>query len=571
MGTARTPWVGRTLLLGVLALLLQACAMTSGAERFTQAGTLGLTVEGRERGSDFGLSLGPPPVLDESNETGARGAEAERALAQMEAVVGTTGALGERWRFRYWTQNGALTLLSFRREAEGRGSGLPMNRSPFTRDFARGLPTLLGSQAREVILTLERRKEGWATALDLEAKDTPPDEARTLSVLKPGIPQDTYQQLVVVARAMTRALEVPTGGRAVLQAEVTLEDARVMGWEPGALTTSGDAPRQPATQQAVSSLINALLPFTNGLGARTVRLEVEGMDPPGEPPPRWEVVEAETLRPAPPPEELEDFASEYRAMHERILREWREETRDSAVLLAGFTAEQLAWWLVGGFVTQRAFVLFKAAAPTVTSVLSKGGTHAVRWFRALLIRMSPAERATLQRLWLKAEAQGIEALTAAERAEFRALMGRLEKLIHTPIGNRDNAKAALREWARTEYFQVHNPQLAKALGKDLLKRYDVHHKIPLEYAHLFPKLDINATGNLTGIARPVHESINAVWTAVRQVSHRIDADEVSGVAAIINKHYGRWFDRVTHAGRASQSVAQAEQAALKEVRALLNL
>jgi hypothetical protein len=571
MDTTRAPWPGRALWVGVLALLLQACAVASGAERVTRAGSLGLSVDGREPGPDFPLSLGPPPsAVAESTEPAARGAEAEQALAQVEAVLGATSALGDRWRFRYWTQNGALTLLSFRREEEGRGARLPVNRGTLTRDFAHNLPTLLGTQAREVTLTLERRKEGWAAALDLESREASPAEARTLPAPRPGTPRDTYQQLVTLARAMARALEVPERGHAKLQAEVNLEDARVTGWEPGDLALTGDGPRRPATQQAVSTVINALLPFTNGLGARTVRLKLEGTHPPGAHAPRWEVVDAETLRPPPPPEELEDFASEYRAMHERILWEWREETRDSAVLLAGFTAEQLAWWLVGGFVTQRAVVLFKAAAPTVASVLSKGGTHAVRWFRALLIRMSPAERATLQRLWLKAEAQGIEALTAAEKAEFRALMGRLEKLIHTPVEG-GYTKDSLRGWARKEYFEVHNPKLAKALGEELIERYDVHHILPLEYAHLFPKMDINAKANLVGLAKPVHESIGAVWTQARRASQRITPREVEKVARIIDKHYSRWFDKVYDSSKSASALARAEQTALAEVQHLLGL
>ncbi len=561
---------GRALLAGVLALLVQACAVASSVGAGVD--NLGVPTEAFGSGSDFAADLDPaPPTRDAETDERARGAETERALAQLWAVLDASNAPGTTWRFRYWAQDGALTLLSFQRVEEGEGRGAPVDRDTFVRGFARNLPTLLGSQAREVVLTLERGETRWSLSLDSESKDRAPAEARTLPLLRPGVTPDTYQQVMATARAMAQVMEVPAGGRATLVAEVMLEDERVTGWELKRLEVSGDGRRQPATEQAVSAALNALLPFTSGLGARTVRLEWEGTHRRDEQRPRWSVVEAGTLRPPPPPEELEDIAGEYRAMHERILREWRGETREAAVMMAGFTTEQLAWWVVGGFLTKRVLVLFKAVAPTLTSVLSKGGTHAVRWFRTLLIRMSPAEKATLQRLWLKAETRGLDALTAAERAEFRALMGRLEQLLHTPISGGDGVKNSLRRWARTEYFQFHNPQLAQALGKNLLKTYDVHHKIPLEYAHLFPRLDINARTNLAGVSNFVHESINTVWTAVRPASRRITPEEVQKIAAIIDKHYGRWFDVVYNPGQSAPALVRAEQAALREVRTLLHL
>ncbi len=499
----------------------------------------------------------------------ARRTEAERAVGEMWAVAGGSEAPGAAWRFRYHSQGGALTLRSFQRLEEPRGRGAPLDRGVFLPGLQDNLPTLLGTRPREVTFTLVREAEGWDVGLATEGREAAPPEARTLPEVRQGASPTTYQQVVATARRLARLLEVPRGGRARLEAEVTLEDDRVTDLHPGRLEASGRS-RLPATERTVETLVSALLPFTHGLAVRTVRLVLEGTHREPEAHPRWRVVEAETLRPPPPPEEMEDFAREYRDMHERILREWREEVRESAVLLAGWSLEQLAYWYVGGLLARGGVVLFEAAAPTIASVLSRGGVTAVRWFRALLIRTPPAERAVLERLWLKAETQGLGALTAAERAELRALMGRLEQLVHAPLKDK-RVKSDLREWARKEYFEVHHPELAKVLGPEGMRRYPVHHVIPLEYAHLFPKLDINATTNLVGVARPVHNRINNVWTSVRRVSETMTPEEVQDVAGIVNKHFSRWYDVVPDPAVSELVLEQAERAALRDVMALLKL
>ncbi len=502
-------------------------------------------------------------------EARARQAEAERVVGEMWAVAGGTEAPGAAWQFRYHSQGGALTLRSFRRLEEPRGRGAPLDRGAFLPGFLDNLPTLVGLRPREVTFTLVRQQEGWEAGLGTEGREAAPPEARTLPWGRQGVSPDTYRQVVAAARSLARLLEVPRGGRARLEVEVALEDDRITGLHPGRLEASGRS-RLPASERTVEAVVSALLPFTYGLGSRTVRLVLEGTHREQEVHPRWRGVEAETLRPPPPPEEMEDFAHEYRAMHERILREWREQTRESAVLLAGWSLEQAASWYVGGLLLRGGLVLFEAAAPTLVSVLSKGGMNAVRWFRALLIRMPSAERAVLERLWLKAETQGLGALTAAERAELRALMGRMEQLIHTPLKDK-RVKNDLREWARKEYFEVHNPGLAQALGDEGMQFYSVHHVIPLEYTHLFPKLEANARSNLVGVAKPVHEDINRVWNAVRRASQRITPEQVEGVAALINKHFNRWYDVIYDPAKSAGALDQAKQAALRDVTRFLNL
>jgi hypothetical protein len=541
------------LALGALALLCQGCAAGPGLRSGSAAGGSGAYLHG--------------PPEDDATRQQARHTEAQRALAQMWAVASTSDAPGTELEFRYWAHDGTLTLRSFQRLREGQGHGHPVDRATFAPGLARELPTLLGRQAREVTFTLEREALGWEADFRTRSAPAPP-EARTLPHTRPGVPSEVYQQALATAQALARLLEVPRGGQAHLEVEVTLEDERITGWEPTQVDSLGEGPRLAAPPSAVSEVAHLLLPFTQALGPRTVRLELEGTHRPREAAPRWRVRQAQTRPPPPPPEELEDFAREYRAMHERILHDWREQVWAEAQRAGLYTLEQLAYWYVGGWLTKRALGLFESAAPTITSVLSQGGSRAVGWFRTVLLRAPAAEREALQRLWLKAEAHGLHALTTAERAQLRALLGRLEHLLRVPL-REGSAKATLRQWARADYFKKHNPQLASELGEELLENYDVHHLLPLEYAHLFPRLDINGSANLAGVARPVHASLGKVWTVVRNASQPLTAEDVNSIAAIVNTHYRRWYHAVYDPARSASALSEAERAATRAVLAFL--
>jgi hypothetical protein len=166
---------------------------------------------------------------------------------------------------------------------------------------------------------------------------------------------------------------------------------------------------------------------------------------------------------------------------------------------------------------------------------------------------------------MKAETQGLQSLTEVEKQEFRALMSRLENLLQTPLDHK--AKNRLWEWSREEYFELHNPQLAKVLGLEGMRAYQVHHCYPLKYAHLFPKLDINGKANLVGLHWEVHRSISSVWSSLGKTADRMKPEDIKRVVEIVKRHYGRWFDTVYDAKHAS-ALANAEQAALAEVAQL---
>ncbi|WP_147470085.1 hypothetical protein [Corallococcus sp. AB049A] len=376
-----------------------------------------------------------------------------------------------------------------------------------------------------------------------------------------------------MARRLLPASRVPVEGTVHERARLRFEGLRLHPEvELGVFEVREGSGRRsaPGSMDPRMPVVQALLPFVNAVGRRTVEVELEGRHVRGDAEPRWRVVAATTLEPARPPEAMEDIAREYRAMQEDILRHWREEVKDSARLAGVWSFEQLAYWYVGGFIAKGVLGTLEAVAPTVVSVLGKGGAKAAQWFRTVLIRTPPAEREALQRLWMKVEAEGLMALEAGEQAQLRSLLKGMEHRLRTPITDK-YSKDKLREWARQEYFEVHQPRLAQALGMERLGTYQVHHLVPIEHAHLFPTRGINAAENLVGMAREVHSSVNSVWTFVRTNAKGVSAREVEEIARITHKHFGRWFDVLYDPSKSGPALASAEKAALKEVATVLGL
>lgn len=513
--------------------------------------------------SSFGVRLWrepDDPVWDE-----ARRAEATRALDAVWGVTGSTQSLGAEWAFRFWSQGGALTLLSLHNTQTGEESSAPISRGAFLPSLARELPTLLGTSPREVTLELKRQERGWKAELDKSSREEPPLSARTIPSVRSGVSRLTHQQVVDTARGLSQLMAVPRGGSTELTALVSLEDSRILSWEPKDLDSSGGGPALAAGEEAVNLVAAVLLPFTQGLGERTVSLSLQAEHAPGEARPRWRIIAAHLLEPPALRPQVVDIYAEYKRLHESIILGFQNEARETAVLAAGFTLEQIAYSIVGGLALKGAWVLIGKGAPTILFFLSQGGKAAVRWFRALLVRAPAAEREALLRLWTKAEAQGINALTAAEKQQFQALMNRLEKVLESPVGA--DAKDELRRWSREAYFKLYNPEFASLLGKEGLKTYQVHHLCPLEYAHLFPKLDITGKANLAGLHESVHYSISRIWGSLRPVAGRMKARDVEGVMEAINRHYRRWFDSV-YEPKDAAALARAEQSVLSEITQL---
>jgi hypothetical protein len=146
----------------------------------------------------------------------------------------------------------------------------------------------------------------------------------------------------------------------------------------------------------------------------------------------------------------------------------------------------------------------------------------------------------------------------------------LERLASTPLKEIPGAKGRLRDDANAYFYEKLYPGLSKILRDSKGSLYDVHHCIPLEYAHLFPLRDINAISNLAAAARPVHVKINRVWGFLKKARGEPTVAEVEEVERVVRKHFGRWFNKVYDGSEsAAKELAAAESAAMGELSVLL--
>ena len=511
------------------------------------------------------LGRDPPPsweTRDAETDDEARRAEATAALSGMRGVASHVEEADAELAFRFWSQNGVLTLLSWKRGAQGTGAA--GKRAALAPGLEAHLPTYVKARTGEIVLTLHREQHGWSLRSLTTVENARPLEARTLPVRRTGVTADTLAQAHAVATQLAKGLRVPDGGSATVLADVQLDDDRVLGATTTRYESQGGPPVREPSPDLVAQFTQALLPFTHGIGPRTVRLTLVAEHHWTERHAHWRVMEAGTLHQdsgAPP-----DLVAEHYALYERILRQWREETQD-AFLQAGVTStEFLATWFISSLALRGGLALFEAVAPRLAPILARGGAETVAWFRSFLARVRPAERGQFHRLWTKAQTQG---LSAAEQEQFRKLMTRFEKLLDARLDH--DASNELRRMAQNDFYGKLHTDLAKLLLDGRGRPYPVHHRIPLEYAHLFERLNINTGENLWGVHKLVHERINAIWTAFRRAKDKATAEDVRKVAAIVDRHFGRWFNQRYEAGRSASALAKAEADALDEVKVLVDL
>lgn len=510
-----------------------------------------------EHGLPLGLS---EDLLEQGTE-----AEAERAVAQVLTIVQGTHDVGAQLSFIFWAERGALTLTAYTARAKGGSTGGSVDEPALQRTLLTTFQRFAQQRTGPVKVTLERQEEAWRVGY-ARLDGAPPSEAKTLPVRR----ESQAVEAGVIAeevRSLLEALDVPEGKEAQVELGVRLEDGRVEALELHRFELLGRkaALKGPVPGPGAADVAAAVVrPFTEGLGERTLSLRLHVVKPWGANKAIGWVQEAEVLRPPLPRTLNAEFVAEYRALHEDILRRWREETREGAEWVARRGVEELALWYAGGVVLKGVGWLGGRTLPTVMRALGRGGKASAGWLRTLLKRLPGEKRQAFELLWRKVQLEGRRALSKGEREELRALMEGIEQLSSTPLDK--EAKKILRRTARETYKKAH-PELA-TLMDEAAEDLPVHHRRQLEHAHLFPDEDINAIDNLALVRKEVHEPISRLWQKFRRARPAATAREVEEATRIIDDQFKPWYNQPGASPQVPYSLRRAEDAALEQLRRL---
>lgn len=149
----------------------------------------------------------------------------------------------------------------------------------------------------------------------------------------------------------------------------------------------------------------------------------------------------------------------------------------------------------------------------------------------------PADKAVAL-LAKQQDAMAVTTAAIAKAGDNRQLAGEVAdaaKLRTDPVvGVRltEEAKEQLRESAR-KIWQERTGRRA------IWDQLQVHHRIPLEWSHVFPDVDPNRIRNLVGMPGPAHTEMTNAWNAWRrQLNGRIpSAEEVMEKAAELDEKF----------------------------------
>ena len=304
-----------------------------------------------------------------------------------------------------------------------------------------------------------------------------------------------------------------------------------------------------------------LLPFSEGIGPRTVHLVLRAEHRLGETEARGRVESVRVERP-PSAFALTPERNWYHAMHEAILLRWREDVYEGSAWLAQKGVDELALWCVGGILAKGVGFFGTKGLEWIPRALGRGPEAAAGWLRSALKRLPTEERKAFEQLWGKVALEGEQALTQGERETLRGLFVRLEQVIQQPLGT--GPKEILRREARGIYRKLY-PQFSRSMN-DLGEELPVHHRRQLEHAHLFPDEDINAGENLAMVRRYLHLKLNFLWGRFRKARPNPTAEEMRRAAETIDRHFAPWYHRVDDPPGLSRTAEEAREAALLELK-----
>lgn len=229
-----------------------------------------------------------------------RESECRLAAEQVWRALGPVDAVGAEVEHRYWTNHGALTLVSLRLLAQGGARGAEADSARFVRTLWPVLCEYVPSGAGYLRLVHRRTPSGWVlTSAQGESSEAmaPPPEAKTLPVAMPEIAAEPFAALEREAQRWRPLLRAPRAGTASVELELDFYDERLVVSSVLRRDSAGSGAWVEAPPAFETRLAGVLVPFTQGLWRRAVRVRLEAVRTPGEDEPEWQVMLAETIRP----------------------------------------------------------------------------------------------------------------------------------------------------------------------------------------------------------------------------------------------------------------------------------
>ena len=196
-------------------------------------------------------------------------------------------------------------------------------------------------------------------------------------------------------------------------------------------------------------------------------------------------------------------------------------------------------------------------------------TGAAEYLETMLWRLPYKDREAVKVLMAKAETQGTKALSSAEWTQLEGLMKRMEGLIGKPLTSGE--KDTLRRVMKGRFDEMF-PGVKQAFADaGVIGKYkQIHHRVPLEWAHRTPALDINGPSNLVMLDVGVHTRISALWTRFRVApAGKVTEHHVKRVAAIADRHFKHWYNKPPTQPGWKEAAEAAKAKALAEVDALI--
>jgi hypothetical protein len=494
----------------------------------------------------------------------ARKAETARALAQVVGLTRGVEETGTTLTFSFWVEEGALTPLGYREKSGDGHTGRAVEAAALERVLHPIFTEYLSRRTGEVVLTLRREEARWTVDYDATHQGARPPEAKTLPLRARGTTADSLLAFHEAARKGLHAVQVPAGSAERVELAVRLEDGRLLDWELMGARRTREGPGGtpwPLSPDMAGHTVQVLLPFSEGIGPRTVHLVLRAEHRLGETEARGRVESVRVERP-PSAFALTPEQNWYHSMHEGILLRWREDVYEGSAWLARKGVDELALWCVGGILAKGVGFFGTKGLEWIPRALNRGPEAAAGWLRSALKRLPTQEKKVFEQLWGKVALEGEQALTRSERQTLRGLFVHLERVIQQPLDPR--LKENLRHEAR-DYYRKLYPQFSKSL-EDLAERLPIHHRRQLEHAHLFPDEDINAGENLAMVQRYVHLKINFLWGRFRRARPHPTAEEVRRAAETIDRHFAPWYHRIDDPPGLSRTAEEAREAALRELR-----